>query len=69
MSVLVGEVVFVTVPLCLKITLYALHPTQRSYLCVIHERYSINAALIESDLFEFYIYPVICFDMPFANLA
>ena len=34
-----------------------------------YRRHSIKAALIEFDLFEFYIYPIIHFDMPFANVA
>lgn len=38
-------------------------------LCLIHGRCSTNAALIEFDLFELYVYPVISFDMPSANLA
>lgn len=34
-----------------------------------HGTCSINAALIEFDLFELYICPMICFDMPLANTA
>lgn len=67
MSALGGH--FVTVALCPAVSLYALPPAQDPTLCLIHGRHTINATLIEFDLFEFYIYPIICFHMPFANVA
>lgn len=67
MSALGGH--FVTAPLCPAVSLCALPLAQDPTLCLIHGRHTINATLIEFDLFEFYIYPIICFDMPFANAA
>lgn len=66
-----GGIVFVTVTYSVLVYNLACPPScpKIPLLCLIYRRHSRNAALIEFDLFEFYIYPIIRFDVPFANLA
>ena len=57
----------VTAPLCLSIDCVPCLLHEEPVLCLMYGRHAINAILITFDLFEFYIYIIICFDMPFAN--